>query len=167
MNNRSVITIREIKESEWEEAVDLCFTVFLSSVEPFVKKGGTAGFKNFLQDPSLKKLFIEGRYKVYGAFDRGYMVGVLALRNISHISLLFIESDYQKHGIATLLLKEIVSKIQRQYGELEFTVNASPVAIRFYEKIGFKKITGQDNSEEMLGTPMTAQKGQIFNGQII
>ena len=60
-------------------------------------------FKDFIEDPKLKKQFINGEYTAFGAFHEAEMVGMMGIRNGNHISLLFVDERYHKKGVATAL----------------------------------------------------------------
>ncbi len=61
------------------------------------------------------------------------IVGVIELRYGNHISLLYVDEDYQRRGIA----KELFAYIKEQNGEQKYTVNSSIYAVAIYKKMGF------------------------------
>ena len=58
------ILIRTINENEWEEAMNLAWDTFFLYEAPEYSKEGITSFRNFVRDPILKTLFIEGKYNV-------------------------------------------------------------------------------------------------------
>ena len=58
------ILIRTINENEWEEAMNLAWDTFILYEAPEYTKEGITSFRNFVRDPILKTLFIEGKYNV-------------------------------------------------------------------------------------------------------
>lgn len=60
------------------------------------------------------------------------IVGYIAFRRTNHLSLLFVRKGYQGQGIG----RSLVDKTIRQFSEV--TVNSTDVAVKFYERMGFK-----------------------------
>lgn len=146
--------IRPIYAAEWDEAMRLAWDTFLLYEAPEYSKEGIQNFKNFVNDPILKQLFLEGKYKTLAAFDKGFMVGIIGLRNENHISLLFVDRDYHRKGIATELINEMSKIIKKEYGRREMTVNSSPYAVNFYHKYGFFDEAMETTTDGIRYTPM-------------
>lgn len=148
------IVIRPIKISEWEEAMRIAWDTFLIYEAPEYSKEGIQSFKNFVKDPILKSLFIEGKYRVLAAFYNGLMVGIIGVRNENHLSLLFVDSEYHRRGIARMLVTKMFEKTYRDYGKREMTVNSSPYAVGFYHKLGFIDTNVEQTTDGIRYTPM-------------
>ncbi len=147
-------TIREIRENEWEEAMQLAWDTFMVYEAPDYSYKGVKNFRNFVRDPKLKKMFQNGSYLVWGAFENGIMVGVISVRNKSHISLLFVDTDHHHRGIATALLKTLFRFEKEEMSLSEITVNAAPYATGFYHKIGFTDLAKEKVTDGIRYTPM-------------
>jgi len=148
------ILIRPIQISEWEEAMRVCWDTFLIFEAPEYSKEGIQAFKNFVNDPILKMLFSEGKYIVQAAFCKGLMVGVVGVRNETHISLLFVDSEYHKRGIARKLMLKVFEKTYKDFGKRKMTVNSSPYAVGFYHKMGFIDTDVEQLTDGIRYTPM-------------
>lgn len=148
------LLIRPLYKSEWEEAMQLAWNTFILFDAPDYTREGINSFKNFIKDPILKTLFVEGKYKTLAAFHNGLMVGILGVRNETHISLLFVDSDYHRQGIGAKLLNMMFDVTSKEYGKREMTVNASPYAVGFYHKIGFLDTDVEQTTEGIRYTPM-------------
>ena len=151
------IIIRTIKEKEWEEAMDLAWDTFILYEAPEYSKEGITSFKNFVRDPILKTLYIEGKYDVLAAFNNNIIVGVIGVRNETHISLLFVDSEYHRKGIARRLVKKTFERTYERYGKREMTVNSSPYAVGFYHKMGFVDTDIEQTTDGIRYTPMKAR----------
>ena len=147
-------TIRNLYQNAWEEATQLAWNTFMMFEAPDYEPEGVQNFRDFLKDPTLKKMFLAGEYQVWGAFDNRIMVGVVSIRNRSHISLLFVDRDHQHKGIATALLQALFSYAQSEMDVNEITVNAAPYATGFYHKIGFVDLAGEKVTDGIRYTPM-------------
>ena len=82
------------------------------------------------------------------------LVGVVSLRNSSHISLLFVEETYHRKGIGTDLLNHLFYYLASEMNIDKITVNAAPYAIDFYHKIGFTDQGPETTSDGIRYTPM-------------
>ncbi len=128
--------IRELAKGEWSTAIALAWRIFLQFEAPGYTTAGIRSFKDFIEDPKLKKQFISGEYAAFGAFYKAQMVGMMGIRNGNHISLLFVDERYHKKGVATALFSYFLQQEKMQ--EISsFTVNAAPYAVGFYHKLGF------------------------------
>ena len=96
--------IRALEREEWGPAIELAWRTFQQFEAPEYSKKGIQSFRDFIEDPRLKRMFIDGKYPTYGAFDGSRLVGMLGIRNENHVSLLFVEEEYHKKGIGKLLL---------------------------------------------------------------
>ncbi|MBR6307155.1 MAG: GNAT family N-acetyltransferase [Lachnospiraceae bacterium] len=147
------ILIDIAKAEDWEDAMELAWRTFLKFEAPGYSKEGTDHFLEFISGQELYKMFLCGEYKVVVARDGERIVGVASLRAGNHISLLFVDERYHKHGIATRL----VAALQREFvtGEcVQMTVNAAPYAVGFYEKLGFIKTDDFKTADGITYLPM-------------
>ena len=72
--------------------------------------------------------------------------GVIELRDNDHVSLLFVDSQFQRHGLARELLMRALSVARPAKPGLDrVTVNSSRFGVPIYEKLGFRQ-TGPERS---------------------
>lgn len=148
------IVIREAKVDEWEVAMELAFRVFLKFEAREYGQKGTEAFAEFVTSESLRKLFIAGHYKVFIALCDEKIVGVTSVRNLNHISLLFVDAAYHRCGIGTALIDYVADYLLDNKLSQEMTVNSSPYAIDFYHVQGFTDTDGQIVEDGIIYTPM-------------
>lgn len=148
--------IRPIMRTEWEMAMQLAWDTFLVFEAPEYEPLGVKNFHEFVKGKELKQLFMLDEYAVYGAFMGKLMIGVLAIRRKNHVSLLFVDEQYHRKGIASSLLK-YVFKEKRKMGITEMTVNSSPYAVGFYHKLGFADLDKEISADGIRFTPMKIQ----------
>ena len=130
------ITIKPLAMEDWELATALVWRVFLRCNAKDYEQEGIESFLNFISDEHLKQFCRLEEFEMFGAYRGQKPIGVCLLRKAAHISLLFVETEYQKRGIG----KELVcyaSALVKQRGGGHLTVNATPFAKAFYEKLGF------------------------------
>lgn len=83
------------------------------------------------------------------------LVGVIAVRSGNHISLFFVDEEYHGMGVGRALLKEVRRRIiQRLPHVKSLTVNSSPHAVGFYERMGFRPLGPERYKMGMLVNPM-------------
>lgn len=148
------LLIRKIYKTEWEEAMRIAWDTFILFEAPEYSKEGIKNFKNFVNDPILKQMFIEGKYLTLAAFHNGLMVGVIGVRNENHISLLFVDSEFHHRGIATKLVEKAKEYVKNEYHRDFMTVNSSPYAVGFYHKFGFYDTDNELTTDGIRYTPM-------------
>jgi GNAT superfamily N-acetyltransferase len=79
---------------------------------------------------------------------------MLSLREKKHISLLFVDEKYQRHGVASALLSFVCRYALYEEGIERLTVNASPYATGFYHKKGFRDLMEETEADGIRFTPM-------------
>ncbi|MCR4755599.1 MAG: GNAT family N-acetyltransferase [Lachnospiraceae bacterium] len=131
----------------------LAWDTFLIFEAPDYSLKGVHNFKSFIRDPLLKRMFTYGKYVAIGAFCDKRIVGILGVRNANHVSLLFVDRDYHRMGIATAMMKRYF-KDAVAAGLTYVTVNSSPYAVGFYKKIGFSKVHDEMEKDGIRFTPM-------------
>ena len=156
------IIVRAIKKYEWEEAMQLSWNTFLRFETADYSIEGVNSFRDFVKGKKLHELFLSGMYPTWGAFDNDIMVGVVSIRNKSHISLLFVDGDYHHRGIATKLLETLFDHVAGEEGLSEVTVNAAPYAKGFYHKLGFVDLDEEKIVDGIRYTPMVIDLKSYF-----
>lgn len=119
--------IKEIHE-DLDIAIKLVWEVFLEFEAPNYEEEGIEEFKRSInnQEWVSKKTF-------YGYYIDNKLVGVIATNTINHISLLFVDGNYQKKGIG----RELFNHVKELNNTGYFTVNSSICGHEFYKNIGF------------------------------
>lgn len=152
--NMEDIVIRNALPEEWDNAMELAFRVFLGFEARDYGKKGTEAFAEFVTSEQLKKLFLTGHYNVFVAVKNDKIVGVASIRNINHISLLFVDGNYHYRGIASELIKYMEDYLKDTTEVTYMTVNSSPYAVGFYHRLGFKDTGLQTEEDNIIYTPM-------------
>jgi N-acetylglutamate synthase-like GNAT family acetyltransferase len=83
------------------------------------------------------------------------IIGVIEVRNVNHIALLFVDDQYHKNGIA----KNLVSLAIERAKISEIYVHSSTYAVNIYAKMGFNQL---DNEQVKNGIRYTPMKKSIF-----
>lgn len=127
-----------MKQGEEPLVVDLVLKVFTEFVAPQYSSEGIAEFRKFVNVNALEDRFVAGNPIILAESGRK-IIGVIEMRDNSHIALLFIEKAFQRMGIAKKLINEGIKTCKKRNQNIyRFTVNSSPNAFDAYDNIGFK-----------------------------
>ena len=152
------IEVRGPLGPEYASAVSaLVRRVFLRFEAPDYPPEGVDTFFAYT-DPDLMAFAMNsGLQMVGGCFDGSLLIGVIALRDNTHISLLFVESTRHKQGIGKTLMAWAFTQARAACPETDFTmtVNSSPYARYFYEKMGFEASGGEQVKDGIRFIPMS------------
>ena len=108
MNDLLIISNFEIgQENEIHHLVKAVFDEF---VAPDYSSEGNDFFYDWITPENILKRQQDER-KILVALVDSKIVGIIELRNLNHISLLFVDKLYHRKGIASSLFKEAVFKI--------------------------------------------------------
>ncbi len=150
----SKIMVRCAYHSDWDGAMKLAWDTFVRFDAPDYSAEGVENFRKFVNDDMLRKMFVAGHYQLFVATEGEKYVGMLSLREKKHISLLFVDENYHRHGVASALLKFVCRYALTEEGIDRLTVNSSPYAVKFYHKKGFKDLQGETEADGIRFTPM-------------
>ena len=148
------IMVRPAYREEWDDAMALAWRVFMQFEAQDYTPEGVESFQEFITDSMLYRMFVMGEYQLFGAYDNGRMVGMISLRNETHISLLFVDAAYHKKGIGRQLIQYVSDYVCNEEGRDFVTVNAAPYATGFYHRLGFIDTDDKKFSDGIWYTPM-------------
>ena len=115
--------------------------MFDEFVAPDYSEEGNTNFSRLVTPRYLEKLSVRNGF-VLGAFDNESIVGMIAIRDFIHISLFFVDRQFQKKGIGRSLFLAAMQIIESQ-GLTDMHVHSSPFAVLFYKAIGFTSVGPQ------------------------
>lgn len=155
--------IRELKESDIKEAMELVGEVFNKFVAPEYSQQGVDEFRKFTEPEAVVKKMGASELKLWGGFDDDRIVGVIAVKsfavdmmrgpywNGSHINMLFVKEEYHRRGIARQLLEAAKQECDKTN---EITVYSSPYAVEAYRHLGFVPTGAETSRSGIRFTPM-------------
>lgn len=146
--------IRMAYQDEWEEAMALAWKTFLQYEADDYEPEGVRSFQDFITDNTLHRMFIMGAYQMLVALQEDKLIGMITVRDNSHVSLLFVDEKYHRRGIGRELMNRLCEYLEGELGVKRVTVNASPFGVGFYHKLGFKDLQAEQTSEGIRYTPM-------------
>ena len=148
------IVVRSAYREEWDDAMALAWRTFMRYEANDYTAEGIESFQDFITDSVLHKMFVMGAYQLFGAYDNGKMVGMISLRDETHISLLFVDEKYHKLGIGRRLIEYLSSYVLGEEGHRHMTVNSAPYAVGFYHRVGFVDTDVEQFNDGIRYTPM-------------
>src|SRR6266511_2859937 len=108
-----------MKPGEELKVANLVWRVFEDFEAPGYKQEGINEFKNFILPENIKFRCEAGQFFVICCKDINEIVGVISLRSIKHISLLFVKKEYQRRGIARKLFEIALEKCYKTDPKLQ------------------------------------------------
>ena len=142
--------IRKLEYEDLKAASDVLWKSFYQAEKNNHTMKGMERFRDMTSPVSLSMNTFDGKIELFGYFQENALVGVGALKEKSHILLLYVLKEKQGQGIGKSLLDFMEEKCM---GEC-ITLNASDFAISFYEKNGYGRIGTRKIEEDLIFTPM-------------
>ena len=140
------IIIREMNKNEIDIVRKLVLDTFIEFEAPDYSEEGIQSFKDFIFDDEK---FLNLKINVIEIDDK--IVSMIAIRNRTHIALLFTNRDFHKKGLARKLFNDFKSSLKD--GD-KITVNSSPYAVEVYKKLGFEIIEPEQTVDGIRFTKM-------------
>lgn len=142
--------IEKIRIENRTEALKLVLDVFMQFESHEYSKEGIKTFENFINDKSNTN-----NLEMYGAYENGKIIGVIATRNNgNHITLFFVDGKWHKQGIGRKLFETVLYHSTSS----TITVNSSPYAVEVYRRFGFVATTREQLIDGIRFTPMVLIK---------
>ncbi|MCC8023048.1 MAG: GNAT family N-acetyltransferase, partial [Clostridiales bacterium] len=133
--------ITPIAPQDVAPALALVWRGFLTYEAPLCESAGIEEFKRFIKPESFSRLLADGRYRMWGCYLDGGLAGVLAVRGLKHISLLFVEEKHHRKGCARALFQHLLEERNAAGVHGTVTVHAAPYALEAYRKLGFNPVS--------------------------
>ena len=145
--------IRFATEADIPSALDLAWRMFVKFDSPDYGVEHTERMREAIED-RLKDLSIYTKRLIVVALVDDKVVGMIETYGTNRISLLFVESKYQRKGIATALMSKIASELKMR-GYDKIVLNSSPHGLPFYKHFGFVVVEEEKNPNTPWKTPMS------------
>jgi GNAT superfamily N-acetyltransferase len=146
--------ITQLPLIEVPAAVDLVWAVFDEFEGPDYSPDGVEEFRKSVNYEAITGMVSRGEMRLWGCNMNGQLVGVIAMRETNHISLLFVRKENHRQGIARKLFNFVLEDCRNKESVDRITVNSSPYAMEAYHRLGFV----DTNTEQMINgirfTPM-------------
>ncbi len=147
--------VRWAREEEWAPSMQMIWRTFLKFEGDDYTDEGIKNFFELITDDGLYVSFLRGEYRLMVALDGDKIIGAGSLRNRNRLSLLFVDEEYHLRGIGRELVSRLCRFLKEEAGERYMSVLASPYAVDFYRRLGFRMVRPE---EEISGIRVTAME---------
>ncbi|MDR0920273.1 MAG: GNAT family N-acetyltransferase [Oscillospiraceae bacterium] len=146
--------IRQALPSDINSALDLALRVFIEFEMPDYEPQTLTNFKSdCIDNVEYRERVRSGSNFMFVTLDRDKIIGTICERGNGHISMLFVDENYHRKGIAMALIKEMIAALKLQEFE-KVTLNSSPYGLPFYEHFGFTAIDKLQHKDGFIFMPM-------------
>ena len=143
---------------EEKHICDLVLRVFDQFIAPDYPEEGVKEFKSHITPEQLIERYI-GDHDIIVARHADKFLGVIDIRQQHHISLFFVDAEFQNQGIGKVLFQKAIELCKEKVPELnQISVNSSPYAVPVYKRLGF-----QETEEEQFKNGMRYQPMSLVN----
>ena len=147
-------TYRLMDESDASSVNDLVIKVFMKSIAPLYPPEGVREFLRYTHPDAIIERTRAGHLTLLAELE-GKVIGTIHIRSCNHVSLLFVDEEEQKKGIAGELLRRAVKLCKDKSPDLfEVTVNSSPNSVKIYQRLGFQDTGPEQVKNGIRFTPM-------------
>jgi GNAT superfamily N-acetyltransferase len=98
---------------------------------------GAEPYLESINEPAIRGYIIANNFRYLVAESEGQLIGVIALRDNTHIYHMFIAEAFQGKGIGRELWETVKAEAMEAGNVGRFTVNSSLNAVPVYERLGF------------------------------
>jgi N-acetylglutamate synthase-like GNAT family acetyltransferase len=121
------------------------------------------GLDFFLRSVETKSIreYMDQGFPYLVAEEEKQIVGVIAIKDNSHMFHLFVDINYHQRGIARMLWEQMKNFSIEQGNEGVFTLNSTTYALPIYQRWGFEKIAEAKRSYGIRYTPMKLVLAEI------
>ena len=107
----------------------------------------SVGWTNYTNHPEMLKNAYAHSLKILGAYENEKLIGIIRVvgddYSVIFIQDLLVSPEYQRQGIGTALLKQILQDYEHVYQTHLLTENTEKI-IRFYQSLGFTMDTDME-----------------------
>lgn len=129
--------LKKLQTVDLQDALRLVWEVFLEFEAPEYSDEGIREFRDFIELSAITDMQAKAELLLWGYFDADKLVGVIATKPPCHISLLFVDKNYHRKGIARALYHTALDYYKTNSEHVAVTVNSSPYAAEAYRRLGF------------------------------
>ncbi len=148
------IIYRSLIKGEEEQAIDLVLSVFDKLVAHEYSNEGITEFKKYAGVEALAERLKSTSFVLIAENDEN-LIGMIEIRDNSHVAMFFVSQLFQKKGIGKTLLKHAVNLSSKNNINLKkITVNSSPNSVAAYDKMGFIATDVEQTVNGIRFTPM-------------
>ena len=146
--------IRELVYEDLKSASQVLWKSFYEAEKNNHSMAGMELFRDLTDPVSLSINTFDGSVVLFGYFDNDVLKAVAALKDKSHILMLYVLPSEQGMGIG----KKLLAFMERCCEGDVITLNSSDFAIPFYQHFGFTICGERNETDGLISTPMKKRK---------
>lgn len=146
--------VKLLKLKDYKPCLQLAFDTFMRFEAPEYSDAGIQAFKDFVFSDKITEKYEAGNFHMWEIRQNKVLIGMIAIRDQSHICLLFVDGDFHRKGFGTILFNTALKFTKKNYNPDAITVNASPYGIPFYKSVGFVETDMEQLVDGIRFTPM-------------
>lgn len=149
------ITYDFMQPGDEPSVCELVLRVFNRFVAPAYSEEGVNEFRSCITVEALIKRSEEDHF-ILLARHSNKIVGMIDIQQHHHVSLFFVDAEFQNKGIGKALFQKAVALCKNRGLKLnQLSVNSSPYAVPIYKKMGFQKTDEEQIKNGMRFLPMS------------
>ncbi len=152
--------LRPMSPGEEVEVVNLVARSFNEFIAPDFPEEGIDEFFSYANPRALRKRS-DGNHFVLVAESGGVITGMIEIREMRHVSMLFVDKSFHRRGIGKGLLNTALERIESESRPpKKLTVHSSRFAVPFYESLGFVRSGEEKVIHGVIHVPMALALGE-------
>ena len=148
------ITLRNASLGDEKNISELITPLMKKYVFPTIEAAVHDIVIDSVSEKSIKNYLSENHQYMLAIKDGSKLVGVIGMRDKSHLLHLFVCESIQGSGVSRMLWEEMKKEILAEYDIEQFTVNSAINAKSVYLSFGFVETQGIRNRSGMIDIPM-------------
>lgn len=146
--------MRRTKSGDEIEICNLVARSFNEFIAPEFSEEGIEEFFKYSNPRDFIKRAESGYFSMV-AVNNSSIAGMIEIKQNNHLSMLYVDKDYHRRGIAKCLIREALKNVKPQIEiSTDITVNSSRYAVPFYEKLGFLQFDEEKAIYGVIHIPM-------------
>lgn len=120
------------------------------------KRGGALApwFWESIAPSAIERCIGDDRFNYLVAWSGATLVGVIAMRDRTHVHHLFVAPAFQCRGVATQLWQRAKADALAAGNDQGFSVRSSEYAVPVYERFGFRVVGARGEKDGIVFVPM-------------
>jgi ribosomal protein S18 acetylase RimI-like enzyme len=146
------------------EVVNLVARSFNEYIAPDFPEEGIEEFFRYANPRALRKRSDGSHFVIVAEADET-IAGMIEIREMRHVSMLFVDKAFHRRGVARELFRAALDRIKSESRPpKKVTVHSSRYAISFYESLGFVRTGDEKIIHGVIHIPMalTLREGRIL-----
>ena len=157
------LIFRPMEMGEETETCNLVVRVFNDLVAPQYSQEGVNEFLKYAQPDAFLRRSQRNHFALLATVPNR-IIGMIEIRDDSHVSLLFVDRSSQRKGVGRELLRRALEICRGNKPELrEVTVNASPNSVQIYARLGFRPTRSEQVINGIRFTPMILELSEMVS----